>query len=98
MEKEDIINWYNANTNCKSCENIINYMIDNKIISEINKDIIDDFLLKKKNNNFIIQDGHYLIKENRINFINNHFTKNKKVNKYKLNLKNKNNIKLIKLN
>ena len=33
-----------------------------------------------------------------MDFIKNHFTKNKKVNKFKLNLKNKNNIKLIKLN
>lgn len=98
MEKQELINWYNLNTNCQYCDGIINYMIDNKIINDINKEIVDDFLLKKCGNNFVTKNGIYIIKENRMDFIKNHFTKNKKVNKFKLNLKNKNNIKLIKLN
>lgn len=98
MEKQELIDWYNNHTNCNNCDDLINYMIDNKIIQNINKNIVDDFLLEKQNNTFIQENGFFFLKKNRVDFIKNHFNQQKKINKFKLDLKNKNNIKLIKLN
>lgn len=97
---ESIIKWYSENTNIQNVDKVIEYLLTYKLLPSITKSVIDDLLLEKYDGEFITdKNNHYILKKNRIKFINSlNLSKTKKVNKFKLNIADKNNVKLIKLN
>lgn len=99
MEKIDyIIQWYTNNVNYTIPRSFFEYIINHNIVPDIDKEKINDLLLAKNDNNFIICDNKYQIKENRKKFINQFTAHIPKIQKFKIDLTNRNHVKLIKLN
>ena len=70
MKINDVIKWYNENTDTVLNEIFLKKMVDLGIINEdVNLSFLNLILLERFNDNFIIENGKYVVKKNRIPLI-----------------------------
>lgn len=101
----EIVKWYSNNVDTEITDDFVIFIINKGIlkpkeISLYSLDDINDFLLKKVDNNYVKNiDGKYILKDNR-KLIINRFPKKetKKPKKFKIASLDGNKLKLIKLN
>ena len=70
MKISDVIKWYNENTDVGLNEIFLEKMINLGIIKEdINLSFLNLILLERFNDNFVTENGKYIVKKNRIPLI-----------------------------
>jgi hypothetical protein len=70
MKKNDVIKWYNENTNAELNDFFLDKMINLGIIKEdIDLSFLNLILLERFNDKFIIENGKYRLKKNRLPLI-----------------------------
>lgn len=70
MKKNDVIKWYNENTDAELNDFFLDKMINLGIIKEdIDLSFLNLILLERFNDKFIIENGKYRLKKNRLPLI-----------------------------
>ena len=70
MKKSDVIKWYEENTSAELNEPFLDKMIELGIISEdVDLSFLNQFLLESFNNSFVVENGKYRVKKNRLSLI-----------------------------
>lgn len=73
MTIENVVLWYEENVNYKLTVSFLKFMIKIGIINnDIDLDFLNSYLLEKYSDDFIIENGKYKIKQNRIPIIFKH--------------------------
>jgi hypothetical protein len=85
---QEIIDWYIKNVSHPLTERVLEYLLENHIINELDKKEIDELFLDKYGDKFIKRNGRFVMKENRINAVDeiSKLPKKLKKNKFKLKL------------
>ena len=70
MSIEKVVSWYNENVNYKITKSFLNFLINIGLVKEdIDLDFLNLYMLEKNSNDFIIENGRYKIKPNRLSII-----------------------------